>query len=73
MKSLEKYKKIMSIIFITFMIIQPIFDVYYLYSDSLISLFKFSPSTIIRMIIMSVLILFVFFVSKNIKLPIHYR
>lgn len=67
MKSLEKYKKIMSIIFITFMIIQPIFDVYYLYSDSLISLFKFSPSTIIRMIIMSVLILFVFFVSKNRK------
>ena len=51
----EKLKKFMLYLFIGFMIVQPIFDIFWLYSDGLIAIFKFSPSTIIRMLIMVVL------------------
>ena len=32
------------------MILQPIFDIYYLYGDNVIAFFKFSPATILRML-----------------------
>lgn len=64
---MEKYKKILSYVFIVFMIMQPLFDIFYLYDDNLIAMFKFSPATIIRMGIMSLLFLstFLFWKDKN--------
>ncbi len=52
-------KKISKISLIVFMALQPIFDIYYLYTDKIISLFKFSPATILRMIF-----LFLLFISS---------
>ena len=40
---------------IIFMIIQPILDIYYLYTDEIINIFKLSPATIIRMIFLCLL------------------
>lgn len=48
-------KKYMRILLMIFMILQPTFDIFYLYSDEIINIFKFSPATIIRMIIMCIL------------------
>lgn len=62
-----KLKNIMLYLFIGFMITQPIFDIFWLYSDNLIAIFKFSPSTIIRMLIMMLLIItsFIWFKDKK--------
>ena len=62
---MEKYKKILSYVFAIFMIMQPLFDIFYLYDDNLIAMFKFSPATIIRMGVMSLLFLFTFLYWKN--------
>jgi len=62
-----KIKNIFLILFVIFMIIQPILDIYYLYTDSVIEIFKFSPSTIIRMIVMVALFITSFFWFKNKK------
>lgn len=61
----EKLKKIMLYLFIGFMIAQPIFDIFWLYSDNIIAIFKFSPSTIIRMLIMGVLAITTFIWYKD--------
>ena len=61
----EKVKKIMVYLFIGYMIAQPLFDIFWLYSDNLIAIFKFSPSTIIRMIIMGILFLTSFIWLKD--------
>ncbi len=63
----EKFKKCMLYLFIGFMIAQPLFDIFWLYSDNLIAIFKFSPSTIIRMLIMGVLFItsFIWFKDKR--------
>jgi len=50
---------------IIFMIIQPILDIYYLYTDKIINIFKLSPSTIIRMIFMGILIILSYLNLKN--------
>lgn len=55
MNFLNKHKKMLKILLMIFMILQPVFDIFYLYTDKVTSIFKFSPSTIIRMIIMSIL------------------
>ena len=60
-----KIKNIFLILFMSFMIMQPILDIYYLYTDSVIEIFKFSPSTIIRMVIMGCLFLTSFFWFKD--------
>ncbi|MGN1322546.1 MAG: O-antigen ligase family protein [Bacilli bacterium] len=62
---MEKYKRILSYVFAIFMILQPLFDIFYLYDDNLIAMFKFSPATIIRMGVMSLLFLFTFLYWKN--------
>lgn len=51
---------------IIFMILQPIFDIYYLYTDNIINIFKFSPATIIRIIIFLVLLFLTFTKNKSI-------
>ena len=63
----EKFKTIMLYLFIGFMIVQPLFDIFWLYSDNLIAIFKFSPSTIIRMLIMGILFItsFIWFKDKR--------
>ena len=53
----ENKRKIIRVLLIAFMILQPIFDIFYLYNDNVISMFKFSPATIVRMIVMIVLFL----------------
>ena len=60
-------KKFLVVLFMLFMIMQPILDIFYLYKDSVIEIFKFSPSTIIRMIIMSILFITSFFCFKGKK------
>ena len=54
-------------IFIIFLIIQPILDLNILYSDKIINIFKFSPSTLIRMIMVVLIALMIFFVKKTNK------
>ena len=43
-------QKISKKILIIFMIIEPLLDLYFLYSDNIINIFKFSPATIIRLL-----------------------
>ena len=61
----SRIKKILLNIFIIFMILQPLLDIFYLYSDNIINIFKFSPSTIIRMIVMGLLFITSFLWCKN--------
>ena len=61
----EKLKKIMLYLFIGFMIAQPLVDIFWLYDDNVIAFFKFSPSTIIRMLIMIVLFITTFIWLKD--------
>jgi len=62
-----KIKNIFLIVFLSFMILQPLLDIFYLYTNSVISIFKFSPATIIRMIVMLLLFItsFIWFKNKN--------
>ncbi len=53
----EKKQKILLFIFL---IIQPILDCYILYTDKIISIFKFSPTTIIRLVFIFIMCLFIF-------------
>ena len=62
---INNHKNFWMNLFIIFMIIQPIFDIYYLYMPEVINVFKFSPSTIIRMLIMGLLIIVTFFIWKG--------
>lgn len=52
--------------FLVFLILQPIFDSYYLYSDKVINFLGFSPTTIIRVIIVAIYC-FVIFIKKDNK------
>ncbi|MGN1330302.1 MAG: O-antigen ligase family protein [Clostridia bacterium] len=45
---MDKLRKIFGNILGIFIIIQPILDIYFLYTDEIINIFKFSPSTLIR-------------------------
>lgn len=65
---LDKLKKISKTTLIIFMVLQPIFDIYYLYLDKVREIFKFSPATIIRMVFMVFLIITSYlFMKKKIK------
>ena len=57
----ETLQKLLTI----FMIIQPILDIYYLYTDKVISIFKLSPATIIRMLFMLVLFIIAYINNKK--------
>ncbi len=66
----EKTLNIAKKILIIFLIIQPLLDIYYLYSDTVMNFVGFSPSTIIRMImifILFVLVIVSFKINKNYK------
>ena len=58
-------KQMLEKILIIFMIIQPILDIYYLYTDKIINIFILSPATIIRMIFIGILFLLSYYLLKN--------
>ena len=54
-----KNEELLKKIFIIFLIVQPLLDIYVLFTDSVVNFFKFSPSTIIRIISIGILALMV--------------
>ncbi len=66
---LEKLKneKFIKKILLIFLVLQPFLDCYLLYSDTITNFFHFSPTTIIRFLIVAFLIILVFFNKDNIK------
>ena len=54
-------------ILLVFLIVQPILDCYLLYTDEIINFFHFSPTTIIRMLIIAFLFCILFFNKENKK------
>ena len=51
--------------FILFLIIQPFLDCYLLYSDKVIDFIGFSPTTIIRMIVIAIYALLIYITSNK--------
>ena len=66
MKKIKDEKTLRKILFI-FLMIQPVLDCYLLYTDEIINIFHFSPTTIIRMLIIAFLFVMIFFNKKNLK------
>ena len=58
-------KETLQKLLIIFMCIQPLLDIYYLYTDKVISIFKLSPATIIRMIFMAILFIIAYINDKK--------
>lgn len=58
-------EKLLKKILLIFLCIQPILDCYILYTDEVINFFHFSPTTIIRMLIIAFLFCLLFFNKKN--------
>ena len=50
---------------IVFMIIQPILDNYLLYSDEVIDFFGFSPTTILRIVLLGLIGIYLYFQKEN--------
>ena len=61
-----KDNRILKKILLIFLAIQPILDCYLLYTDEVINFFHFSPTTIIRMLIIAFLFVLIFF-NKDYK------
>jgi len=60
-----KFKFDIKKIFLFFLIYQPFLDCAYLYSDGVINFFGFSPTTIIRLLVILIYCLFLFFEKKD--------
>lgn len=60
-----KNKNLIKKIFIIFLIVQPLLDLKVLYSDQIMNIFRFSPSTIIRMLMVLLLFLLVYISKKH--------
>ena len=58
----SKIDSILKKIFVVFILIQPFLDIYFLYTDTVMNIFKFSPSTLIRFAVIG--ILFVYMIYK---------
>lgn len=54
-------------IILIFMVLQPFFDSYILYTDEVISFFGFSPTTIIRFALLGLICVYLFFKKLNTK------
>lgn len=63
----SKIDKIKYYLLISFIVIQPLLDTYYLYTDKVVNMFGFSPSTIIRVGITFVLVLLTLWTLRNKK------
>lgn len=58
----EKNNNFLKLIFGIFIVIQPFLDIYFLYTDRVIQIFKFSPSTLIRFAFIG--IIFIYMLAK---------
>ena len=58
-------KEVIQKILMLFLIIQPLLDLYFLYDENIVSFFGFSPSTIIRILIIGILAILFFIVMKK--------
>lgn len=67
MKKLLNDTKLQKEILFVFLLIQPFLDCYLLYSDEVIKMFHFSPTTIIRLFFVVILGMIVFFGDKDKK------
>lgn len=65
MMSKFKNPNLIKSIFIIFLMIQPFLDLKFLYEDSVVEFFHFSPSTIIRILVIAFLVIMVFFSKKK--------
>lgn len=63
----DKINNLFKILFVVFLIIQPLLDTYYLYTEDVISIFKFSPSTLIRFIFIGIVFVYMLFKYKRDK------
>lgn len=63
----SKIDTLLKKIFIVFVLIQPFLDVYFLYTDQVVSIFKFSPSTLIRFSIIGVMFIYMLFKYRKSK------
>lgn len=64
---LLKIEKSKYYLLILFVVIQPLLDIYYLYTDKVVNMIGFSPSTIIRVIITAVLVMLTLITLKDKK------
>ena len=63
----EKIDSLLKKIFVIFILIQPFLDVYLLYTDRVISIFRFSPSTLIRFFVIGVMFVYMLFKYRKDK------
>lgn len=63
-----KIDKIKYYLLIAFVLLQPILDIYYLYTDKVVRMFGFSPATIIRVSITCILVILTLITLKDKKL-----
>lgn len=63
----EKINKFLKIAFVVFIIIQPLLDTYYLYTEQVINIFKFSPSTLIRFLFIGIVFIYMLFKYRKDK------
>ena len=63
----SKIDSILKKIFVVFILIQPFLDIYFLYTDTVMNVFKFSPSTLIRFVVIGVLFVYMIFKYRKDK------
>lgn len=63
----EKIDSLIKKIFVVFVLIQPFLDVYFLYTDRVISVFRFSPSTLIRFFVIGAMFVYMLFKYRKDK------
>lgn len=62
-----KINKIKCYLLIAFILIQPVLDIYYLYTDKVVNMFGFSPATIARVAITGILLILTLITLKDKK------
>ena len=60
-----KDEKFIKKLLLIFLVLQPFLDCYLLYTDEVMNIFHFSPTTIIRFLIIGFLFILVFFNKNN--------
>ena len=65
--NIDKVEKVKYWLLMLFIMIQPLLDIYYLYTDKIVNIIGFSPSTIIRILITFVLVLLTLISLKDKK------
>ena len=66
-KYINRINKLKYYLLLLFIVIQPLLDIYYLYTDKVVNMFGFSPSTIIRVGITGLLVLLTLLTLKDKK------